>query len=134
MSLKPRHFVLIVIILGLFAFNIWRNRHRVTPTEGPAAVVTTTHPVPVQSPAWAAFDASAAARDAAAAQFDPTLQAFDQQLADTHDATVEDLKGCRTWLVFYRQGINHPSNDTQWKDRSDRHLNGCVKFHLDTSL
>ena len=134
MSLKPRHFVLIAIIVALFAFNIWRNRHRVTPGEGPAAVVTTTHPVAVQSPAWTAFDAAAALRAADATQFDPALQAFDTQLNATHDATAIDLKGCRTWLVFYRQGINHPSADTSWKDRSDRHLNGCVKFHLDTAL
>jgi hypothetical protein len=133
MPLKPRHFVLIAVIIGLFAFNLWRNRHRVTPTAGPAAVVTTTHPVPVQSPAWSAFDHAAGLRDAAADTFDPALKALDDQLATTHDATVEDLKGCRTWLVFYRQGINHPSTDTKWKDRSDSHLNGCVKFHLDTT-
>lgn len=134
MSLKPRHFVLIAVIVALFAFNLWRNRHRVQPGEGPAPVVTTTHPVPVQSPAWSAFDTAVGLRDAAAGTFDPSLKAFDDQLAATHDATVADLKGCRTWLVFYRQGVNHPSSDTQWKDRSERHLDGCTQFHLDTTI
>lgn len=134
MPLKPRHFVLIAVILGLFAFNLWRNRHRVTPTQGPAAVVTETHPVPVQSPAWSAFDAAAGLRAAPADQFDPALKALDDKLAVTHDATVQDIKGCRVWLVYYRQGVNHPSTDAHWKDLGDRHLNGCVKFHLDTAL
>jgi hypothetical protein len=132
-SLKPRHFVLIAVIFALFAFNLYRNRHSKQPADGPGRIVTTTHPAPVQTPTWTAFDKAAAQRDAPNEQFDPLMQAFQKQLDATHDTTTSDLGGCLTWLQFYRQGVNHPSKDTSWKDRSERHLNGCVQYHLDTT-
>ena len=133
MSLRPRHFVLIAVILGIFGYNLYHNRRASTTSDGAAPVVTTTHAVPAQTPAWTAFDAAASLRDAAPAQFDPALAALHQQLAVTHDGTVADLNGCLPWLEFYRQGALHPSRDPQWKVRSQRHLNGCVQFHLDTA-
>jgi hypothetical protein len=133
-SLKPRHFVLLAVVLALFAFNIIRNRRAKMPTDGPAPMVTTTNHIPAQTPAWSSFDHAAGLRDAPEDQFGTALAALDAQMADTHDATVADIRGCRTWLVFFRQGVNHPSKDTAWKDRSNRHLDGCVKFHLDTTL
>jgi hypothetical protein len=134
MSLKPRHFVLFAVIIALFVFNVIRNRRAKIPTDGPAPMVTTSGHIPAQTPAWSAFDHAASLRDAASDQFDPSLSALDTQLADTHDATATDIKGCRVWLVTYRQGVNHPGKDTSWKDRSTHHLDGCTKFHLDTSL
>jgi hypothetical protein len=134
MQLRPRHLVLIAVILALFAFNFVRNRRAKMPIDGTAPVISTTHAVPAQTPTWTAFDHAAGLRDAPNDQFDPALKTLDDELAATHDNTAADIKGCRTWLAFYRQGVNHPSNDTQWKDRSSRHLDGCVKFHLDTSL
>jgi hypothetical protein len=134
MSLKPRHFVLLAVIIALFAFNVIRNRRPKMPTDGPAPMVTTTGHIPVQNAAWAAFDHVAGLRDAPEDQFGTALATLDQKLADTHDATATDIKGCRVWLVTYRQGVNHPSKDTAWKDRSTHHLDGCTKFHLDTSL
>ena len=108
------------------------------PTDGPAPVVTTTHPLPAQTPAWTAFDHATSLRDVPIAQFDPAMQSLQRQLDATHDATASDIKGCLTWLQYYRQGVNHPPTsgkpDPQWKDRSERHLDGCVKYHLDTSL
>jgi hypothetical protein len=133
MQLRPRHYILIAVILGIFAFNIWRNRRPKLPTDGPAPVVTTTTAPPAQTPAWSAFDHAATLRDTPNGQFDPAMQALQQQLAIASGPTVSDIKGCLTWLEFYRQGVNHPSRDPQWKDRSERHLNGCVKFHLDTT-
>jgi hypothetical protein len=133
MSLKPRHFVLIAVIIALFGYNIYKHRQGANPSEGPGRVVTTTHPAPVQTPTWTAFDQAAAKRNAPNDPFDPLMQAFQKQLDATHDTTTGDLSGCLTWLQFYRQGVNHPSRDTTWKDRSTRHLDGCSKYHLDTT-
>jgi hypothetical protein len=130
MSLKPRHFVLIAVIVGIFLFNLYRNRKAKLPTDGPAPVSTHT---PAQTPAWSAFDNAAKLRDAMPADFDPAMHDLQQQLAIATDPTVSDIKGCLTWLEFYRQGTLHPSRDPAWKDRSQHHLDGCVKYHLDTS-
>jgi hypothetical protein len=61
------------------------------------------------------------------------MQSLQQAIASSTDPGISDVKGCLTWLQFYRQGVNHPSRDTTWKDRSQGHLNGCVKYHLDTT-
>jgi hypothetical protein len=132
MSLKPRHFVLIAVIIGIFLFNLYRHRQPRLPTDGTAPIVTSTH-TPAQTPAWSSFDHAAALRDSTPTDFDPAMQALHQQLTAATDPTVSDIKGCLTWLEFYRQGTLHPSRDPAWKDRSQHHLDGCVKYHLDTS-
>jgi hypothetical protein len=132
MSLKPRHFVLIAIIIGIFIFNLYRNRKAKLPTDGTAPIVTT-HSAPAQTPTWTAFDHAATLRDANPTDFDPAMQSLQQELTTASGPTLSDIKGCLTWLEFYRQGHLHPSTDPKWKDRSERHLNGCVKYHLDTT-
>jgi hypothetical protein len=129
MQLRPRHYVLLAVIVGLFVFNIMRHRHaQPAITPGPAPIILTGPPL--QSPAWAAFDHAASLRDAAEADFQPAMTSLQQ---DIHSAPSADLNGCLTWLEFYRQGALHPSVDPAWKQRSQHHLDGCVKFHLDTS-
>ena len=135
MSLRPRHYVLIAVILGLFVFNIWRRRQPVpsVPPVATGAVRGTAGPA-LDTPAWRSFDKAAGLRDAASAQFDPAMHDLLQQVDIAHaDPAIADVKGCLTWLEFYRQGALHPSSDPQWKQRSEHHLNGCVQFHLDTS-
>jgi hypothetical protein len=129
--LKTRHYLLIALIVGLFLFNLW-HRHA-TPTVSPAHTSVVTTAPPTQTPAWSAFDHAASLRDTPNDQFDPAIQALQHQLSIAMDPTVSDIKGCLTWLEFYRQGVNHPTKDPQWKDRSERHIDGCVKFHLDTT-
>jgi hypothetical protein len=129
MQLRPRHYVLLAVIVGLFIFNIVRHRKpQPSVTPGPAPIVTTEPPL--QSPAWAAFDRAASLRDAPDADFQPAMSAVEKQI---HAAPSADLNGCLTWLEFYRQGALHPSADPAWKQRSQHHLDGCTKFHLDTS-
>jgi hypothetical protein len=130
MNLRPRHYVLIAVIFAVFVFNLIRRRS-VRPSVSEPAVAVHTAP-PAQTPAWAAFDHAAALRDAPDAQYQPALQTLQMQIKT---APVEqDMEGCMTWLAFYRQGALHPSSDPEWKQRSQRHLDGCVKFHLDTSV
>jgi hypothetical protein len=135
MSLRPRHFVLFAIIVGLFVYNIIRHRRdeRNPIPNAPAPIVITTPRL--NTPAWAAYDHAAGLRDAPAADFDPalndlqTLIPLDPNPADGH---LADIKGCLTWLEFYRQGMAQTHPDPQMKSRATHHIDDCVKYHLDT--
>ena len=137
MRLRPRHYLLLALIIGIFVYNIVRNRRHVTNTS-----TITTAPVVItgpraQSPGWEAFDHAAALRDAPGDQFEPAAAALQQQLAPDSrapDPHAPDIKGCQTWLAFYRQGMAQTRTAPQMKDRSARHIDGCVKYHLDTTL
>ncbi len=76
------------------------------------------------------MDRAAALRDAPDTDFQPAMTALQAEIRATPSA---DLHGCLTWLEFYRQGALHPAVDPSWKQRSQRHLDGCVKFHIDTT-
>jgi hypothetical protein len=131
MRLRPRHYILFLVIVAVFVYNIVRNHHRqaaLAPTPAPIVVHNTP---PAQSPGWAAFDHAAGLRDAPAADFAPALHAL-QQLLPT-DPNAADLRGCLTWLEFYRQGMAQIRTDPQMKDRSIHHLAGCTQYHLDTT-
>jgi hypothetical protein len=132
MRLRPRHYVLFAAIVAVFLYNIIKNHHP-KPTFQPGQIRVVTGPK-AETPAWAAFDQAATLRDAPEASFQPALDALHQQIqAAEKDPATTDVKGCVTWLDFYRQGVNHPSRDTEWKTRSQHHLDGCTKYHLDTS-
>ena len=135
MQLRPRHYILLAIILGLFIYNIVRHRH-----DERNAISTTPAPVIVNkprlnTPAWAAFDHAASLRDEPAANYDPalkdlqTLIPLDPNQTDGH---IEDIHGCLTWLEFYRQGMAQTHSDPQMKARATHHVESCVKYHLDT--
>lgn len=129
MRLRPRHYVLIAILLAVGVYNLYRARRAHAPQ--PIAVSVPSGPVS-QSPLWSAFDKAAGLRDAADAQFSPALQTLQQAVdAATNDPTLADVKGCQTWLLYYRQGVVHPTKDTAWSERSTQHLNICVKTHHD---
>lgn len=130
MRLRPRHYALVVILFGVFLFNLWR-RHGVPPPAAKPAATTQASP-PMQSAAWAAYDHAASLRDAPDMQYQPALRELQEQIR--LNPAGQDMQGCMTWLAFYRQGALHPSSDPQWKQRSQRHLDGCVEFHLDTSV
>lgn len=135
MQLRPRHYILLAIIVGLFIFNMVRHRH-----DERNAISTTPAPVLINkarsnTPAWAAFDHAAHLRDEPAATYDPalkdlqTLIPLDPNQTDGH---IGDIHGCLTWLEFYRQGMAQTHSDPQMKARATRHVDSCVKYHLDT--
>ena len=136
MSLRPRHYILLAVVLGLFAWNILRYRHAqhdAVPPPTPAPVVNTASRV--NTPAWTAFDLAADLRDAADDQYGPAIKSLQEKVAaaNANDAATKDVKGCLVWLQEYRENEKHPGPDTTWKTRSARHLDGCVQYHLDTS-
>jgi hypothetical protein len=133
MRLRPRHYVLFALIVAVFVYNIIRN-HRSKPSLTPTPI----HVVPTgpkaDTPVWRAFDHATALRDAPNAEFQPALDALHLQIDQSPvDPNLSAVQGCLTWLEFSRQGVTHPSRDTEWKDRSTHHLNGCTQYHLDTS-
>ena len=135
MRFHPRHYLLIAIIVALGIFNLVR-RHRASAPQPAASqpAIAITHAVPPESAAaWQAFDKTAALRDAPDTQFQPALQSLQQQIDATKPtAAAADVNGCKTWLLFYRQGVVHPSADNTWKTRSTQHLDTCVKTHQDS--
>jgi hypothetical protein len=131
MRFRPRHYVLVVVILALGVYNFVRM-HRapqrvIAPTNNSVSVGSVS-----QSPAWQAFDKAASLRDAGDDQFQPALQQFKQQLGSASAQEKRDLDGCQTWLLFYRQNGHAGSQDT-WRQRSTQHLNNCVSEHRDIS-
>lgn len=122
MQLRPRHYVLLTVIIGLFIFNIVRHRR-----DQKAALRETNA---LSTPAWTAFDKAAALRDAPDADFQPAFTALRSATeGPTTDApdiaqALTDVRACKTWLVFYR--------NPQWRSNAKKHVNGCTQFHRDT--
>ena len=105
MRFRPRHYILIAIIVALGVFNFMRRHRALTPPPASSQpTISITHTVPPESAAaWDAFDKTAALRDAPDAQFQPAMQARQKQIAATQPASAaSDVKGCETWLMFYR--------------------------------
>jgi hypothetical protein len=131
MRLRPRHYLLFLVIVAVFVWNIYRNHHpRPVETSISPAPIVHTGPTP-QSPGWAAFDAAEALRDAPDTQYLPALKSLQTLLPN--DPNKADIDGCLTWLEFYRQGMAHAAADPESKQRSLRHLTGCTTYHLDTT-
>jgi hypothetical protein len=131
MRFRPRHYVLIAIILALGVYNLIRMHRAPQRVIAPTNNSAIAGPVS-QSPAWQAFDKAASLRDAGDDQFQPALQQFKQQTASASAQEKQDLEGCQTWLLFYRQNA-HASPQDVWRQRSTQHLNNCVSQHRDVS-
>ena len=131
MRFRPRHYVLIAIILALGVYNLIRMHRAPQRVIAPTNNSVSVGPIS-QSPAWQAFDKAAALRDAGDDQFQPALSALKQQIASTSAQERQDLEGCQTWLLFYRQNAHAAPNDT-WRQRSTQHLNNCISQHRDVS-
>ncbi|HVG26520.1 MAG TPA: hypothetical protein VM865_02855 [Acidobacteriaceae bacterium] len=131
MRFRPRHYILIAIIVALGIFNFLRLRHP-HPALAPATSTAPSGPIS-QSPGWQAFDKAVALRDAPDPQFQPAFSDLQQQLKSASPAEAPDLQGCRTWLIFYRQSGLHASANDPWKQRSTSHLDGCLRRHRDIS-
>ncbi|HEX4154778.1 MAG TPA: hypothetical protein VHY48_04115 [Acidobacteriaceae bacterium] len=131
MRLRPRHYVLIAIILALGVYNLVRLHRARERIVVPVNVAPTpVGPIP-QSPAWAAYDKAAGLRDAPDAQFQAALHNLKQQISSSSLVDRSSLSGCQTWLLFYRQSAVHASANDPWKQRSTEHVNSCVSLHRD---
>jgi hypothetical protein len=131
MRFRPRHYILIAIILALGIYNVIRMHRAPQRVIAPTNNSVSVGPIP-QSPAWQAFDKAAALRDASDDQFQPVLSALKQQIYTASAQEKPDLDGCQTWLLFYRQNA-HASPQDIWRHRSAQHLNNCVSYHRDIS-
>ena len=131
MRFRPRHYVLIAIIVALGVYNFVRMHRAPQRVIAPTNVSLSNGPVP-QSPAWQAFDKAASLRDAGDDQFQPALSALKQQISTASSQEKSDLDGCQTWLAFYRQNAHVAANDT-WRQRSTQHLDNCARYHRDIS-
>ncbi len=131
MRFRPRHYVLIAIILALGVYNFVRMHRASQHVIAPTAVPVNVGPVP-QSTAWQAFDKAASLRDAADDQFQPALAALKQQIGTASEKERADLDGCQTWLLFYRQNAHASAKDV-WRQRSTEHLDNCARYHRDIS-
>jgi hypothetical protein len=137
MSFKPRHYLLIALLVGIFAYNYWRRAHQTQPAPQSTPVAVVPNSPPADTPAWRAFDHANSLRDAPAAQFAPALQALQQTQAATPSPGIT---GCVTWLEFYRQsmaqygGPHRTDPQGAMHDRSLRHLTACTRYHADTTL
>lgn len=138
MRLKPRHYVLLAVLIGLGIFNLV-HFHRAKEKPGAAPGVTSRG----VSPVWDDFDKAAAARDAD----NPTFEAALKGLNDAIDAAsaqrfpprpdaaeLDGLRGCRTWLEFYRQYHLHPAaKNPVTPEQTRAHVEGCQAQHQDVS-
>jgi hypothetical protein len=131
MRFRPRHYVLIAIILVLGVYNFVRMRRASQRVVAPTTTPVNLGPVP-QSPAWQAFDKAASLRDAREDQFQPALSGLKQQIDAASEREKADLSGCQTWLLFYRQNA-HASPKDAWRQRSTQHLDNCARYHRDLS-
>jgi hypothetical protein len=126
MSLKPRHYALLAVLVGLTVFNLFRARYR--PTPPPLATNVST--LSETEFAWKQYDHAAALRDADSSQFSTALQTFDNSYArvpslpGAHDR--EDMQACRLWLSEYR----NPTSATM-HSLATRHIATCAQQHVD---
>lgn len=131
MRFRPRHYVLIVVILALGIYNVIRMHRAPQRVIAPTNNSVSIGPVS-QSPAWQSFDKAASLRDAGDDQFQPALLSLKQQIDTASAQEKPDLGGCQTWLLFYRQNAHAAASDS-WRQRSTQHLNNCVSQHRDVS-
>lgn len=128
--MRPRHYILIALILLLGVYNLLRLRRgkHVEPSTAVHRAAVPAGPRP-DSAAWNAFDHAASVRDATVEEFNVAWASLEH--AREGGPSDADLRGCATWLEFYRQGVLHPSRDLSWDNRSTEHLDSCVKYHRD---
>ncbi len=123
MRLKPRHYLLLAVLVALGIWNVLRyHRARQAVVEGPRS----------GSPAWQAFDHAASLRDAPDAQFTPALESLRTQTENTTSPQGSDLRGCQMWLLYYRHSAPAASGKPgDWAILATSHVQTCVADHRD---
>ena len=128
MGLKPRHYLLIAVILLLGLWNFLRRSraHRsgaVSPTaafHGPS------------TPAWQAFDHAVALRDAPEPQFTPAIQNLRTQAGTATGTDAPDLRNCLMWLEYYRHsGPIASGSANNFGMLATSHVQTCMAEHRD---
>jgi hypothetical protein len=124
MQLRPRHYILLAVVIALFVYNIIKHRH------DEHARLAAIQANPLAAPAWAAYDKAAALRDAPDDQFNPAFTALrtategpGTEAPDMAQALI-DVVHCKIWLNIYRT--------PDWRSKAQKHIDGCTKFHRDT--
>ena len=125
MRLKPRHYLLIALVLALGIWNLVRSRRAHPSANLPVTAVS-------GSPAWQAFDRAAALRDAPEAQFTPVLNQLKPLTEAAAGPDAADLRDCQMWLLYYRHSVpmaSGKSND--WATLATGHVQSCMTTHRD---
>lgn len=136
--MKPRRIILLAVLVALIVYRAWHYDH-----ARRRSVEFVPAPAMMNSPAmrvWPYFDRLAALRDAPDAQFQPALAALRSAAAAVPEPNLKanadvlsNISGCTTWLLFYRHAILSKPPDMGWKQRSEPHVNSCVREHVDHS-
>lgn len=133
MRLQPRHYVLILLVLALGAYNLLRSeraRHHAATAPTQANDVPANRP---DSPDWSSFDHAAGLRDAPEAQFTPALSAFRTAANAATGADAPDLRNCLMWLEYYRHSVPMAGGSAgSWGMLATSHVHSCMADHRDT--
>ena len=125
MRLKPRHYLLIAILLALGIYNIVRLERRRSTAANPSLHASGT-------PAWQAFDRAAALRDAPETQFTPALEALRPQASASTGPDAGDLRNCLMWLEYYRHSVPSAAGKSgDWAMLATSHVQSCMAEHRD---
>lgn len=125
MRFKPRHYILVAVIVALGIWNLVRTRRAHSPN------VVTIHEGP-QTPAWQAFDHAASLRDAPDPQFSPALDDLRQQASADTGPDGTDLRNCLMWLQYYRHSVPTAAGNPQnWGMLATSHVQSCLTQHRD---
>lgn len=135
MTLRPRHYILLAVLIALAAYNALRfyRAHHAAATNNGASTRGT-------SPAWNAYDKAADQRDADDQSFQAAQRELKQAIEDTGasqqqppaKSEMSDLEGCRTWLLFYRQSFLHPASaKPEFREQAAKHVLSCRANHQD---
>ena len=133
MRLRPRHYLLIALVLALGVYNLVRSvraRHEAPTAAGGPGGALAGRP---SSPAWASFDHAAGMRDAPEPQFTPALEALRTQANAAGGNDGADLRNCLMWLEYYRHSVPMAGgNANSWGMLATSHVQTCMTEHRDT--
>ena len=134
--MPARRLILLAVVALLLIFNLWHFNHaRRTPGVAPAATPDTTT---IADGMWNDYQQAASLRDGTDQQFQAVLNKLQRDRDSVPNRNLKsnadllaDLRGCTTWLLFYRQTVNKPNPDPSWRERSLEHIQSCSKSHAD---
>ncbi len=133
MRLRPRHYLLIALVLALGVYNLLRS---VRAWHRAATAITGSGEAPAggpSSPAWASFDQAAGLRDAPEPQFTPALEALRTQANAAGGNDGADVRNCLMWLEYYRHSVPMAGgNANSWGMLATGHVHTCMTEHRDT--
>ena len=132
--MPARRILLLAIIALLLVYNLWHFNHTrkaSEPAPAPEASV-------VSNNLWNDYIQAASVRDASDEQFQNALTNLTNARDNVRNPNLKsnaellaDIRGCTTWLLFYRQTVNKPHPDPAWRERSLAHIQSCSQNHAD---